>query len=74
MLCTGSFLYHLGENNFVGNSYMQRFLYYYNTIAKKDFYGTRPELGEETNRVKTGKRTGLGLGAATVFETMFEEG
>lgn len=53
---------------------MQRFLYYYNTIAKKDFYGTRPELGEETNRVKTGKRTGLGLCAATVFEAMFEEG
>ena len=52
---------------------MRRFLYY-NTIAKKDFYGTRPELGEETNRVKTGKRTGLGLCAATVFEAMFEEG
>ena len=73
MLCTGSFLYHLGENNFAGSSYMRRFLYY-NIIAKKDFYGTRPELVEETNRVKTEKRTGLGLGAATVFETMFEEG
>lgn len=52
---------------------MRRFLYY-NTIAKKDFYGTKPELGEDTNRVKIGKRTGLGLGAATVFETIFEEG
>lgn len=52
---------------------MRRFLYY-NTIAKKDFYRTKPELGEETNRVKTEKRTGLGLCAATVFEAMFEEG
>ena len=52
---------------------MRRFLYY-NIIAKKDFYGTKPELGEDTNRVKTGKRTGLGLCAATVFEAMFEEG
>lgn len=73
MLCTGSFFASFCKRIFTGNSYMRRFLYY-NTIAKKDFYGTRPELGEETNRVKTEKRTGLGLCAATVFEAMFEEG
>jgi len=48
--------------------------YTINIIAKKVFNGTKPELGEETNRVKTEKRTGLGLCAATVFEAMFEEG
>ena len=48
--------------------------YTINIIAKKVFNGTKPELGEETNRVKTEKSTGLGLCAATVFEAMFEEG
>ena len=35
---------------------MRRFLYY-NTIAKKDFYGKKTGIREDTNRVKTGKRS-----------------